>query len=221
MKHIVDGRIDNYKAKFVVRAFYQKECIDYEETFPSTPRYTTIRSLVSLVATMEWNIHQMDVKITFLNGTINQEVYIEKPEVFEENNRDTHVCRHKKALYGLKQSPRAWYERVDAYLLRIGFMKSSIDPILYIEVMNYELVIMLLYVDDVFITAMEIRIQECKKMLVAEFEMKDLGLIHYYLGLVWKNLREIYLRQGKYIIKLSQKFGMMDSKPINTAMITT
>ena len=77
IKHTVDERIDKYKARFIARDFSQKEGIDYEETFAATARYTTIRSLVSLTPTMGWNIHQMDVKTTFLNGTIDEEVYIE------------------------------------------------------------------------------------------------------------------------------------------------
>jgi len=94
----------------------------------------------------------MDVKTAFLNGNIDEEVYIEQSVDFEVNSRDSHVCRLKKALYDLKQASRAWYARVDAYLLRIGFVKSFVDPNLYIKVMNNEPVIILLYVDDLFIT---------------------------------------------------------------------
>lgn len=105
---------------------------------------------------------------------------------------------------------------MDAYLLRIGFLKSTDDPNIYIKVVNNESVIILLYVDDLFNTG-----AECKKMLGDEFEMQDLGLMHYYLGLeVWQRPVEIYLGQGNYIIKLLQKFGMMDSKLMNTPMIT-
>eukprot|EP00253_Pinus_taeda_P035669 PITA_35669 len=107
IKQVVDGSIEKYKARFVARGFSQEEGIEYEETFAPTTRYTTIISLVSLSSTMGWNIHQMDVKTTFLNGTIDEEVYIEQPEGFEVNRRDSHVCRLKKAQYGLKQAPRA------------------------------------------------------------------------------------------------------------------
>jgi len=108
-----------------------------------------------------------------------------------------------------------------SYLMRMGFVKSSVDPNLYIKVVNNEPTIILLHADDLFITGVERRIQECKKMLVVEFEMQDLGLMHYYRGMeVWKNHGEIYLGQGKYIIKLLQKFGMMDSKPMINPMIT-
>jgi len=95
IKHIVDGSIEKYKARFVARGSSQKEGIDYEKTFAPTTRYTTIRSLLSFAATMGWNIHQMDVKTTFLNGTIDEEVYIEQPQGFKVHNRDTHICSLK------------------------------------------------------------------------------------------------------------------------------
>lgn len=144
IKHAIDGSTEKYKARFVARGFSQKECIDYAEIFAPTARYTTIRSLVSLAATRGWNIHQMDVKTAFLNGTINEEVYIEQLERFEVNSRDSHVCILKKDLYGLKQAPSAWYARMDAYLLRIEFVKSIADPNLYIKIVNNEPVIILL-----------------------------------------------------------------------------
>lgn len=184
-----------------------------------TTRYTTIIYLVSFAAKIGCNIHQMDVKTTFLNGTIDEEVYIGKPKGFEVNNKDSHACRLKKALYGLKQAPRVWYMRMDAYLLRIGFMKSIVDPNIKIKVVNNELIIILLYVDDIFITSVEHRIQECKKMLAVEFEMKDLGMMHYYLGLeVWQTRLEIF-GENKAHQKMLEKFGIMDSKPMTTPMI--
>lgn len=169
IKHAVDGSIDKYKAWFVARGFSQQGGIDYEENFAPTTRYTTIRSLISIVATMGWNIHQMDVNTTFLNGTIDEEVYIEQPQGFKVHDKETHVCRLKKALYGLKQAPRTWYAKMDAYLLRLGFVKSSADPNLYIKVVKNEPVIILLYVDDLLIAGVERCIQECKKQLAAKF----------------------------------------------------
>jgi hypothetical protein len=91
------------------RGFSQKEGIDYEETFTPVARYTSIRTIIALAAKMKWKFHQMDANTTFLNGVIEEEVYIEKPQGFEVEDRKSHVCRLKKALYGLKQAPRAWY----------------------------------------------------------------------------------------------------------------
>ena len=94
----------------------------------------------------------MDVKTTFLHGVIEEEVYIEQPQGFEVEDRGTHVCKLKKALYGLKQAPRAWYGRIDSFLMRLGFTKSKVDLNLYLKVMDDEPVILLMYVDDLFLT---------------------------------------------------------------------
>jgi len=108
IKHVEYGSIDKSKSRFVARGFSQQEGIDYEETFSPTSRYTTIRSLVPLATSMGWNFHQMDVKTAFLNGTIDEEVYIEQPLGFEVKDIKVYAYRLKKALYGLKQAPRAW-----------------------------------------------------------------------------------------------------------------
>ena len=153
----------------------------------------------------------MDVKTTFLNGEIEEEVYIEQPQGFEVHSRDTHICRLKKALYGLKQAPRAWYARMDSYLTRLGFSKSHVDPNLYYKVVNNAPVILLLYVDDLFIIGEASVIIQCKKELASEFDIKGLCLMHCYLGLeVWQKHGEVFLGKGKYAIKILQKFGMMD-----------
>ena len=101
MKHAADGSVEKYKARFVARGFSQKEGIDYEETFAPIARYTSIKSVLSLAVVMKWKIHQMDVKTAFLNGVVEEEVYVEQPLGFEAHDRESHVCRLKKALYGL------------------------------------------------------------------------------------------------------------------------
>jgi hypothetical protein len=219
IKHAVDGSVDKYKARFMARGFSQKEGEDYDETFAPVARYTSIKAIISLVASMGWNLHQMDVKTAFLNGAIEEEVYIEQPQGFKVHSRDTHVCRLKKYLYGLKQAPRAWYAIMDSYLTRLGFSKSHAYPNLYYKVMDNAPIILLLYVDDLFIIGEEYLIIQCKKDLASEFDMKDLGLMHYYLGLeVWQKRGEGFLGQGKYAIKILQKFGMMDCKSMDTPM---
>jgi hypothetical protein len=221
IKHVVDGIIEKYKARFVTRGFSQKEGIDHEETFSPVARYTSIRTIIALAAKMKWNLHQMDVKKDFLNGVIEEEVYIEQPQVFEVEDRKTHVCKLKKALYGLKQAPRAWYGRIDSFLMSLGFTKSKVDSNLYFKVMNDEPVILLLYVDDLFLTGEENLITKCKKKLVAEFEMKDLGLMHYFLGLeVWQSPERIFLNQGKYAVEILKRFYMLECKSMNTPMET-
>ena len=203
IKHAADGSIEKYKARFVARGFSQKEGIDYEETFAPVARYTSIRAIMALAAKLGWKLHQMDVKITFLNGVVEEEVYVEQPLGFETHDRETHVCKLKKALYGLKQAPKTWYGRIDSFLMSLGFTKSKADPNLYSKVEDGMQVILLLYVDDLFLTGDEELIADSKRKLVAKFEMKDLDPMHYFLGLeVWQNSDEIILSQGKYAMEI-------------------
>jgi hypothetical protein len=221
IKHVADGNIEKYKARFVAHGFSQKEGIDYEEMFSHVARYTSIRTIIALAAKMKWKLHQMDVKTTFLNGAIEEEVYNEQPQGFEVEDSKTHVCKLKKALYGLKQSPRAWYGRIDSFLTSLDFTKSKANSNFYFKVMNDELIILLLYVDDLFLTGEENLITYCKKKLVAEFEMKDLGLMHYFLGLeVWQSPEKIFVNQGKYAVEILKRFDMLECKSMNTPMET-
>jgi hypothetical protein len=128
------------------------EGIYYEETFAIVARYTFIQMIISLAASMVWKLHQMDVKTTFLNGEIGEEIYIEEPHGLFIHEKESHVCRLKKALYGLKQAPRAWYVRIDGHLMSLGFIKSVVDPNLYYKTVNGEALILVLYVDDLFLT---------------------------------------------------------------------
>ena len=161
----------------------------------------------------------MDVKIAFLRGSIKEEVYVEQPLGFEVRDRDTYVCRLKKALYGLKQAPGAWYERIDSYFMKLGFTRSNADPNLYFKVDRERPLILVLYVDNLFLTGADPLIHQCKRELASKFEMRYLGLMHYFLGLeVWQRPGEIFPSQGKYIVKLLERFGMVDCKSVSTPM---
>lgn len=149
------GDIQKYKARFIARGFSQKEGIDFDENFAPVERYTSIRSIISLASILGWKLHQMDVKTVFLNGKVEQEVYVEQPEGFVVHNRESHVCKLKKASYGLKQEPRVWYERINGYLKRLGFRKSTADPNLHFKVEENQPLILVLYVDDLFLTGEE------------------------------------------------------------------
>lgn len=113
----------------------------------------------------------------------------------------------KKALYGLKQAPRAWYANIDSYLVKLGFTRSNVNPNIYFKVVQGMPLILVLYVDDLFLTGSEPLMIECKRDLASKFEMKDLGLMHYFIGSeVWQRPSEIFLSQGKYVVKLLEIF---------------
>ena len=145
----------------MARDFSQIEGIDYEETFAPVAQYSSIRTILSLLAQMGWHIHQMDVKTVFLNGIIEEEVYIEQPEGFEIFSSESHVCRLKRVLYGLKQAPRAWYTRIDNYFTGLGFTKSEADANLYHIMVEGKILIIVLYVDDFILTGDEQLIHSC------------------------------------------------------------
>jgi hypothetical protein len=221
IKHTAYGSVEKYKARFVAREFSRKKGVYCEDTFAPVARYTSIRTVISPASIMKWKIHQMDVKTTFLNDVIEEEeVYIEQPQGFEVHERKNHVCR-LKVLYGLMQTPRAWYLRIDGYLQILGFKKSDTDPNLYLLQVAKDPLILVLYVDDLFLTRDENLITRCKRELASELKMKDIGLMHYFLGLeVWKQLGEIFLRHGKYAIEILKIFGMMECKSMTTPMTT-
>jgi hypothetical protein len=161
------------------------------------------------------------VKTVFLNGEVEQEIYIEQSEGFVIHEKESHVCKLKKALYGLKQALRAWYGRIDSFLQSLGFSKSIAYPNFYIKIVKNHLVILVLYVDDLFLTREEHFIAQIKRELSVEFEMKDLGPMHYFLGLkVWQKPGEIFLSQSRYAFDVLRRFGMLDCKSMTTPMIS-
>ena len=176
VKKAVDGSVEKHKVRFIARGFSQVEGIDYDETFSPVERYSYFRSMLALSTHIGWKIHQMDVKTAFLNGEIEEEVYIEQPEGFETFDHESHVCRLKRALYGLKQEPRAWYTK-------LGFTKTEADVNLYHIMVKGKLLIIILYVDDLILTGDDQLIVSCKEDLAREFEIKDMGLMHYFLDM--------------------------------------
>jgi hypothetical protein len=164
----------------------------------------------------------MDVKSTFLNGELEEEVYIEQPEGFLLSEREDYVCRLKKALYGLKQAPRAWYSRLDRYLQEQGFRKGNADSNLYVKVDRNNILIIEVYVDDIIFGSDDDRMsKKFSQDMQNEFEMSLLGELTFFLGLQISQQDEgIFISQTKYIKEMLKKFGMEDCKPVSTPMVT-
>ena len=132
-KYKSDGTIDKYKARLVEKGYAQQEGIDYEETFAPTAKIKTIRMIFALAAQFGWKVHQMDVKSAFLNGDLQEEVYMTQPEDYVIPGKEMMVCRLIKSLYGLKQAPQAWYIKIDEHLISHGFERNPYDPNLYLK----------------------------------------------------------------------------------------
>eukprot|EP00253_Pinus_taeda_P003739 PITA_03739 len=194
---------------------YQKQYgRDYEETFAPVARMETMGAVQSIAVQNKWKVYQMDVKLAFLNGVLMEEVYIEQPLGYEKKGQEHKVCRLKKALYGLKQAPRAWYSRIDSYLLEKGFENCEGEPTLYIKENDGKLLIVVLYVDDVIFTGNDdYLIEHFKSVMKEEFEMTDMGLLRYFLGIeVDQNENGIFTSQEKYVNELLGRFNMQECK---------
>ena len=163
----------------------------------------SIRLVLSLAASLKWEVHQMDVKSAFLHGDLHEEIYMEQPIGFIQIDSSL-VCRLKKSLYGLKQAPRAWYAKMDSFLLESGFSRCYSDNIVYTKKVGNSLIILVLYVDDRILTGSGPNlINHVNSNLKKKFEMTDLGHLHYFLGLqVLQSKESIFLSQSKYACDL-------------------
>jgi hypothetical protein len=164
----------------------------------------------------------MDVKSAFLNGKINELVYVEQLPGFEDSKKPNYVYKLSKALYGLKQAPRDWYERLQSFLVSKGFKIGKVDTTLFTKKIEDDLFICQIYVDDIIFGS--INQDFCKEfgdMMSREFKMSRIGELSLFLGLQVKQIKdETFICQNKYINDLLKRFGMDNSKPIKTPMAT-
>lgn len=221
VKHNADGSLNKLKARLVVKGFSQRYGLDYMETFAPVARLDTIRLLIAVAAQNQWTIHQMDVKSAFLNGFLEEEIYIEQPPGFIMPGKEHLVYRLRKALYGLKQAPRAWYARIDSYLVSLGFERSASEPTLYVKRNGAETqLIVSLYVDDLLVTGGDkLMMADFKARMKEMFEMSDLGLMTYFLGMEVNQVEGgIFLKQKTFALKVLAKFSMENCKPVSTPM---
>ncbi|KAM1493880.1 hypothetical protein ACFX10_025604 [Malus domestica] len=204
-----DGSIDKYKARLVAKGYRQREGLDYFDTYSPVSRITSIRMLISIAALYNLEIHQMDVKTAFLNGELEEEIYMEQPEGFIVKGQENKVCKLVKSLYGLKQAPKMWHEKFDHTMITYGFKINESDKCVYVKSYKNSCVIVCLYVDDMLILGTDKDvINSTKKMLNSNFDKKDLGLAYVILGIRIKRIDEGYiLTQSHYVESILKKFG--------------
>jgi len=197
----------------VAKGYTQKEGEDYFDTYSPVARMTTIRVLLFLAASHGLLVHQMDVKTAFLNGELEEEIYMDQPDGFVANGQEGKVCKLLKSLYGLKQAPKQWHENFDKTFTSAGFVVNEADKCVYYRYGGGEGVILCLYVDDILIFGKNINvIKEVKDFLSGNFEMKDMGEANVILNI--KLLREgnggVTLVQSHYVEKMLNRFGYSD-----------
>jgi hypothetical protein len=148
-----DGTLDRHKARWVVRGFRQREGVDFHDTFAPIVKPGTVVTVLQLAVSRCWPVHQMDVSNAFLHGHLEEQVFCQQPTGFVDSAHPDHVCLLSRSLYGLKQAPRAWYQRIAAFLHQLGFRSTRSDASLFIYSQGSLTAYLLLYVDDIILTA--------------------------------------------------------------------
>ncbi|GJW00590.1 retrovirus-related pol polyprotein from transposon TNT 1-94 [Tanacetum coccineum] len=204
------------------QGYNQQEGINYDETYAPVARLESIRILLAYACALDFKLFQMDVKSAFLNGFINEEVYVAQPSGFIDFAKPNHVYRLKKALYGLKQAPKAWYDRLKAFLIKHDYTMGMVDNTLFTKKKDPNLIIVQIYVDDIiFGSTCQEMCDDFAKIMHDEFEMSMMGELNFFLGLQIKQLEDgIFFNQSKYIKEMLKKFGLEDSKPMKTPIST-
>lgn len=210
-----------YRARLVAKGFMQKQNVDYSEIFSPVVRHSTLRLLFALSVKLGLNVTHLDVTTAFLNGDLEETIYMEIPECLPNSqNYNNKVLKLKKAIYGLKQSSRAWYKKVDECLVGNGYKRSKLEPCLYTKIKGKMRTIVTLYVDDFFVfTNDKIEYSNLKEVLSSKFKLKDLGQVKNCLGMsvnIDKVKGTITLSQENYINQLLNRFNMTDCKLANT-----
>ena len=209
IKRTATGEVEKYKARLVAKGFLQREGVDYGEVFAPTSSQVVLRCLLSFAAMNDLEIDQLDVKTAFLNGKLDEELYLRVPDgTFASSGV---VWRLRKALYGLKQAAEAWYSTLSSELKKIGFHESSCDDCLFVLKHSGVYSFLLVHVDDMLVIGKRAAVDGIKKSISEVFSVADLGPISYFLGMeVVRNraARLLWLGQSRYAKNLLQRFGM-------------
>ena len=227
LKRNSDGSIERYKARLVAQRYSQSEGVDYQDVFSPVVRYSTIRSLLAVANIYDWEIHQMDVKTAFLQGDLEEEIYMRQPDGYIDNDKPNHVCKLKKSIYGLKQAARCWNSAIDSHLKSNGYKNSGVDPCVYIKSVRQsngriDFVILAIWVDDILMFSNNIDMLTDEKVSIgSRFKVEDLGEMHYILGMRVKQDRKsrtFSSSQPKYLEGILKRLNMDKCKPISTPL---
>ena len=214
------GKIERYKVRLITKGYKQKAGIDYDEVFAPIARIETIRLLISQVTQFKWQIFQINIKSAFLNGLLEEEVYIKQPPGYMKIGEEKKVLKLKKALYRSKQAPQPWNTRIDTYFKENGYKQCPYEHALYTEKSRGNAIFVVLYVDDlIFLGNNDEMIEELEGTIIREFEMTDLGLSKFFLDLeVKQGEMGIFMTQETYEKEIFKKHKMKNYNPISIPM---
>lgn len=223
IKYKSDGSVDRYKARLVAKGFTQRPGLDYHSTYSPVIKPTTVRLVLTIAVQKNWHVHQLDVNNAFLQGRLEEEVFMKQPPGFTDPQHPTYICKLSRAIYGLRQASRTWYNELKVFLLQIGFKKSLSDPSLFILHSDTITAYVLVYVDDILVTGCtQLIIQKIIQALASRFSLKDLGRLNFFLGVEFLPHPDgIVLSQSKYISDLLHDTNMHDSNGVATPMCST
>ena len=211
------GNIERHKARLVAKGFNQREGIDYTETFSPVSKKDSLRIIMALVAYFDFDLHQMDVKTTFLNGNLEEEVYMKQPERFSSSEGENLVCKLKRSIYGLKQASRQWCLKFHEVITSFGFEENIMDQCIYQKVSGSKICFFVLYVDDILLATNDKGLlYEVKRFLSKSFDMKDMSDASYVIGIKIHRERSrgiLGLSQETYINKVLERFNMKNCSP--------
>ncbi|GJW34340.1 putative RNA-directed DNA polymerase [Tanacetum coccineum] len=212
----MDGIVHTYKARLVAEGYTQLYGVDYEETFSPVADIRAIRILISITAYYDYEIWQMDVKTSFLNGYLDEDIYMVQLEGFVDPNHPRKVCKLQRSIYGLKQAARSWNKRFDEEIKSFGFDQNLDEPCVYQKASGSNVTFLILYVKDIIIMGNHIpSLQSVKYYLERCFSMKDLGEAAFILGIkIYRDMskRLIRLGQNAYMDKILKRYKMDNSK---------
>ncbi|KAK6151857.1 hypothetical protein DH2020_014492 [Rehmannia glutinosa] len=218
-----EGSVVRNKARLVAKGYRQDVGIDFAKTFAPVARLEAIRMFLAYATHKNFNVYQMDVKSAFLNGLLEEEVYVEQPLGFEQKTLGDKVYKLKKALYGLKQTPRAWYDTLSQFLTDNGFTKGKVDRTLFRNQDEESILLVQIYVDDIIFGSTNKELcDKFSNLMQGKFEMSMMGELTFFLGLQVKQMKDgIFISQTKYTIDLMKKFGMEEISSVKIPMNTS
>ncbi|XP_055840140.1 uncharacterized protein LOC129907788 isoform X2 [Episyrphus balteatus] len=221
-KRNADGEVEKYKARLVAQGCFQKENVDYFETYSPVLRHPTIRLILALGVQNQLFINHIDIAAAYLNGDLEEEVYMHQPEEFVDQNQPEKICKLKKSLYGLKQAGRDWNRKINDVLVSIGFVRCKTDSCVYVLRNSQHMSIIGLYVDDLVIAySSEAVFSDIMQNLNSHVEAIDRGPIKFYLGMEIERdgpQGSIAVHQRRYIEDLLTHWGMENCKPASTPL---